>query len=175
MLPPPKPPPPPAELPLLFWSDGAERSIRSLVSHHTAPPATATDAATSDSAISDTAAADAAAADAAVRLHELVAELHAAARHRSLRAAGALYTYAPDTPHAPHPPPHAPHDDALVVVLLRAPMVLRVGVGLPAHAARGEMRGAADEAWVGALVAALTAAVQPWLAPLAMSMAALAR
>ena len=95
-------------------------------------------------------------AGADLEVQHLVREVHAASQQRSLRAAAALYT--------------APTAEGSVVVLLRAPMVLRVRVTLAGAAAGGKLA-PADEAWLASAVAALAAALQPWVAPLALSLA----
>lgn len=150
-------PPPPMPLPLLAWRDAAPR------------PASPSGAAGSVAgAAAWWRAADAGgAADATTRqrLQHLVRELVGAWRHRAVLSAGTLYT----------PPSAEAEDDSragLAVVLTCRPMVLRLRVVI--H--RGVLSAAAaHDSWVAALVASLTAGMQPWLAPLALSLSALGK
>ena len=114
------------------------------------------------------------------RLHELVKELQAAWRLRGLKPANALYT-SPRTPSLPDwrfdgtPTSSSAKSDAedgsFAVVLIRAPMVLRLRVGLLQQRKGAEVMHAIDQAWLTAVVGALAMGVQPWMAPLERSLA----
>ena len=100
------------------------------------------------------------------RLHGIVKELHMAWRHRSLPSSGALYTTLATDAETKAP--------SFVLVLLRAPMVLHVRVSWRSGATLP--REATVEAeTLAAAVAALSAPLQPWLGPLALSLRYLGR
>ena len=63
---------------------------------------------------------------------------------------------------------------SFAVVLMRAPMVLCVRASVHMAAAR-ELAASAHDAWMTSVVAALRAALEPWLAPLALTLAFLGR
>ena len=100
------------------------------------------------------------------QLQQLVRELHAAWRQKApLRAAGALCT--PPILEEGAGGKAGGGESSMVVVLLRAPMLLRVRVALRGAGPAGGREAAQAPAW---LVAAITAALQPWLGPLALSL-----
>lgn len=136
------------------------------------------------------------------QLHVLVRELQAAWRHKHLQSAGAIYSPPEGTAHEddeaepygksegcspklPSPVASAsPPAVCVNVVLLRKPVLLRVRATVRgitptytdtgAAANRHGMGNAAAEAQLPAVAAALAEAAQPWVAPLALSLAFLA-
>lgn len=108
----------------------------------------------------DTPVAPPADAKAHVHLRQIVGDLHAAWRHAALPCMSAIHTGLDTTTRG---------QASFAVALLHSPMVLRVRGCVHTPAAR-ELAAMGDDPWLAALVAAISSALERWVAPLTLTL-----